>query len=153
MLRYEKNSDGSERWSTDRGSITLLRPAPTIMVWVYDGHVDTPAYADAIMQATEPAMAAGLKPIQFIDLEKLTSYDSTFRVKIAEWGKKNKDRLGKLYIYYKTESKLVGMAVYVINLALGGAYHIMRTRREFDATLARCIAEAQRGTTTSPTGL
>lgn len=125
-------------WSGSEGKIVLVRPAPAVMLFVYQGVIEAeavPLIANAVDR--EIALTGGRRPDQFLDLEAMTSYASEFRVQIAQWGGANKHRLGQLHVLFKSSSRLVAMAVSVVNLALGGAFHFASSRRAFEEALER----------------
>jgi hypothetical protein len=125
-------------WSGGEGKILLVRPAPAVMLFVYEGVIGAEAVA-SIANAVdrEIALTGGRRPDQFLDLEAMTSYASDFRVQLAQWGGVNKHRLGQLHVLFNPSSRLVAMAVSVVNLALGGAFNFASSRRAFEEALAR----------------
>jgi hypothetical protein len=119
------------------GPTCLLRLdwGPSTIRATYVGHVMA-ACAQPLIRRSELMMRAGQGPCtSFQDAWLVTGYESGMRVNMVEWAKKNPTATKELHIL--SQSKIMNMAVAVMNLALGGVVKGYSKRQDFDVMAKR----------------
>ena len=118
-----------EEWSSERGSLRVERPAPNIVIYRGQGHLQA-ELAELFVQSVNDALENGTKPHLFWDGEGMTGYDSQVRIRIGEHCMAVKHEVAAMNVY--TPNRFVAMGAAVINVWLGGFFNIVRTRAELD---------------------
>jgi len=119
----------SERWSEDTSSVEISQITPVLAVMASrgPGHPNSkPFYAEHA-----PRICARPGSQIFWDLGSLTSTDLGVVRTCLGIGKANRANLGAVHMFY--DSPLVGMAVTVGNVALGGLLQLYREPEPFVA--------------------
>jgi hypothetical protein len=146
MKANDDDSDGSgkvgadastETWETERGSLVISHPAPGVIVFTYDGYV-TAAAVLLIERSVDRVLATGVRPDLFIDLARLTGYDSEYRKAVSAWGARLYRQFGEVRVFVR--SKLVAVGIAVSNLTAGGKLRPTTDRGLFDRALADAVA-------------
>jgi len=102
---------------------------------IYVGHVAA-ACAQPLIRHSEAMIRTGQAPFTlFHDAWLVTGYESGMRVDMVEWEKKHPGMTKELHML--SQSKIMGMAVAVINLAIGGAMKSYSKRQEFDVLVKK----------------
>lgn len=119
------------------GPTCLLRLdwGPSTIRATYVGHVMAEC-AQPLIRRSEAVMRAAQAPFtSFQDAWLVTGYESGMRVNMVEWAKKNPGATKEVHIL--SQSKIMGMAVAVMNLALGGVVKGYSKRQDFDVMAKR----------------
>jgi hypothetical protein len=126
-----------ETWETPRGSLVITQPAPGVILFTYHGYVTAEAVR-LIESSVDRVLATGVRPDLFIDLAKLTGYDSEYRKAVSAWGARLYRQFGEVRVFVR--SKLVAMGIAVSNLTAGGKLRPTTDRAVFEAALADAVA-------------
>jgi len=126
-----------EKWESPRGSLAITHPAPGVIVFTYQGHM-TADVVPFIERSVDRVLAAGHVPDLFIDLDRLTGYDSDYRQEVSKWGARTYRRLGE--VRFLVRSKIIAMGIAVSNLTAGGRLKPTTRRSEFQTALETAIS-------------
>jgi hypothetical protein len=138
MKAEETSSLGQpETWETPRGSLVITQPVPGVMVFTYHGYVTVDAVR-LIERSVDRVLATGVRPDLFIDLAKLTGYDSEYRKAVSAWGARLYRQFGEVRVFVR--SRLVAMGIAVSNLTAGGKLRPTTDRAVFETALADAVA-------------
>jgi hypothetical protein len=138
MKAGETSSSGQpETWETPRGSLVITQPVPGVMVFTYHGYITVDAVR-LIERSVDRVLASGVRPDLFIDLAKLTGYDSEYRKAVSAWGARLYRQFGEVRVFVR--SKLVAMGIAVSNLTAGGKLRPTTDRAVFETALADAVA-------------
>jgi hypothetical protein len=122
-------------WSSTKGLVRLTKAAPGVLVFTYEGDIDD-SCVEAVIAALERAIESeGGRVRQFLDFDRVSSYSSDFRVRLAAWYQTNLPRLGEVHIWAPPDKHFVSMAATLFALSLGGACHVAQNRPAFDRAL------------------
>lgn len=132
------SSERSHTWESPRGRLVISEPALGVIVFTYDGHMTSDVVP--FLEATvDRVLAEALRPDLFIDLERLTSYDSAYRKAISSWGARLHPRFGEVRVFVR--SRLVAMGIAVSNLTASNKLKPTTSRAQFQAALDASIRE------------
>jgi hypothetical protein len=128
------------RWSKDSSSVMFVELAPLLHLVVSRGrgHPDSRSF----YLAHAPSTCSREGSVIFWDLGGLQSTDLGVVSTCLGVGKANRKNIAQLHMYYA--SPLVGMAVTVGNVALGGLIEFHRQPEPFVDALARACADSSR---------
>jgi hypothetical protein len=112
----------------------LSRPTPNVLHLMMRGRIGA-EHAERIVVAFEQALCAGEPVHLFADMGDLEDYHSTLRIKVVEVFKRR--RACVLSVHAFSKSRIVGMGIAVVNLAIGGIVQHHATRAAFDAALRK----------------
>lgn len=132
------NSGRSHTWESARGRLVISEPAAGVIVFTYDGHM-TVDVVPFIESAVDRVLAEGLRPDLFIDLDRLTSYDSAYRKAISSWGARLHRHFGEVRVFVR--SRLVAMGIAVSNLTASNKLKPTTSRAQFQAALEESIRQ------------
>jgi len=132
----------SQDWKTDtwewaRGKLVISQPVLGTVLFTYDGHM----IADVmpfIVSTFDQVLAQGVRADMFVNLERMTGYDSDYRRAVSQWGASVQSRCGEHHFFVR--SRLLALGIAVSNLAAGGKLQVTTKRPEFEAAIARSIA-------------
>ena len=127
----------SETWESARGSLVISCPGAGVMLFTYRGYM-TAAVVPFIERAVDRMLATGVQPDLFIDLERMTGYDSEYRRAISQWGARMHRRFGEVRVFVR--SKLVAMGIAVSNLTAANKLKPTTNRAQFVADIAAAVA-------------
>jgi hypothetical protein len=130
----------SEERSTDRGSVSLLRPAPGVVQTRVAGFINQ-ELGRRIMAWVDGSIADGERPAVFHDWEEATGYETVVRQEFTTWFMGIRDAVESVHVF--TRSKIVAMGVSVVALAIGATILGHRDRESFETALASAVREAQ----------
>ncbi len=136
MIEATRFDDGSEGWKSERGAVRLTRPVPQVLLIRYEGFIGKD-FADPIIEAVEQHVTRFAGGDVFIDTEPLLAYEPEFRTAITQAMGRVASRCGLMAIFMK--SKLVAMAVTVMNLAQPGRQLAFSDRERFDRAVADAV--------------
>lgn len=128
--------EGSETWESPRGALVISHPVLGVILFTYRGHVTVDA-VPFIERAVDRVLAAKDRPDLFIDLDRLTGYDSSFRQEISKWGARMYRRMGEVRVLVR--SRIVAMGIAVSNLTAGGKLKPTTRRADFQKALDEAI--------------
>ena len=131
-------STRSHTWESPRGRLVISEPTAGVMVFTYDGHM-TADVVPFIESTVDRVLAQGLRPDLFIDLERLTSYDSAYRKAVSSWGARLHRRFGEVRVFVR--SRLVAMGIAVSNLTASNKLKPTTSRAQFQAALDESIRQ------------
>lgn len=128
------------RWSKDSSSVMFVELAPRLHLVASrgPGHPDSRSF----YLAHGPSACAREGSVIFWDLGGLLSTDLGVVSTVLGVGKAHRKNIAQLHMYYA--SPLVGMAVTVGNVALGGLIEFHRQPEPFVEALARACADSCR---------
>jgi hypothetical protein len=132
------SSSRSHTWESPRGRLVISEPTLGVMVFTYDGHM-TSDVVPFIEATVDRVLARGLRPDLFIDLERLSSYDSAYRKAISSWGARLHRRFGEVRVFVR--SRLVAMGIAVSNLTASNKLKPTTSRAQFQAALDASVRE------------
>jgi len=132
------SSSRSHTWESARGRLVISEPTAGVIVFTYDGHmtVDVVPFIEATV---DRVLAEGVRPDLFIDLDRLTSYDSAYRKAISSWGARLHRRFGEVRVFVR--SRLVAMGIAVSNLTASNKLKPTTSRAQFQAALDESIRQ------------
>jgi hypothetical protein len=104
-----------------------------VVRFVLEGHMEA-VFADHIQEIVEAALANGASPHVFLDAAEATSLDSQFRVRLTPWHKQIAPKVQSQNILVR--SKIVAMAVSVVNMGIGHVLKAFSHRPHFEAVMA-----------------
>lgn len=125
-----------ESWSSDQGELVITHPVTGVIVFTYRGHIGVGA-VPVIERAEARVAALGIRPDLFIDLEKMTGYDSDYRAAVSKWGARTYHRHGEVRVLVR--SILVAMGIAVSNLTAANKLRPTTKRVEFQAAIDAAI--------------
>lgn len=134
-MNVEEGTDSSCRehvWRSARGSLVVTQPALGVMVFTYDGYM-TADVVPFIEAEVDRVLELGLRPDLFIDLARITGYDSDYRKAVSAWGAEVYRRLGRVRVFVR--SRLVAMGIAVSNLTAANKLEPMTNRAQFQAAI------------------
>jgi anti-anti-sigma regulatory factor len=144
-MTVEGTSSGrSHTWESPRGRLVISEPAAGVIVFTYDGHM-TADVVPFIEATVDRVLAEGLRPDLFIDLDRLTSYDSAYRKAISSWGARLHRRFGEVRVFVR--SRLVAMGIAVSNLTAANKLKPTTSRAQFQAALDESIRQRRQQST------
>jgi hypothetical protein len=128
------------RWSKDASSVMFVELAPRLHLVASrgPGHPESRSF----YLAHAPGACGREGSVIFWDLGGLTSTDLGVVSTVLGVGKANRKNIAQLHMYYA--SPLVGMAVTVGNVALGGLIEFYRQPDPFVEALGRACADSCR---------
>lgn len=129
------------RWSKGPSSVDVLRLTERTSMIITRG----PGSADAVdFHAEQGARVCGIEDaVLFWDAGALTSSNLDVMRTCMGVGKANLHNLAAVYVLY--DSPIVGMAITVVNLSLGGRLRFYRQREPFvDAFSRHCAGSSSR---------
>lgn len=138
------SSGRSQTWESPRGRLVISEPAAGVIVFTYDGHM-TADVVPFIEAAVDRVLAEGLRPDLFIDLDRLTSYDSAYRKAVSSWGARLHRRFGEVRVFVR--SRLVAMGIAVSNLTAANKLKPTTSRAQFQAALDESIRQRRQQST------
>lgn len=118
--------------TSERGTVTVTRPVPHVELLRAEGHAPGEV-VDSILELRDVIIRESGRILIFDDLEMMTGYDSAVRVRLTEWSRLHKPKIGSFHIL--TRSRVAAMGVTVANLALGGHIRAHARREDFEAAL------------------
>jgi hypothetical protein len=137
-------SGRSHTWESPRGRLVISEPAAGVIVFTYDGHM-TADVVPFIEATVDRVLTECSSPDLFIDLDRLTSYDSAYRKAISSWGARLHRRFGEVRVFVR--SRLVAMGIAVSNLTAANKLKPTTSRPHFQAALDESIRQRrQQGT-------
>jgi hypothetical protein len=83
-------------------------------------------------------LALGIRPDVFVDLEKISGYESEYRRAVSQWGARTHRRFRQAR--FLVRSRIVAMGVAVSNLTSGGVIKATTQRSEFEAALQSAVS-------------
>jgi uncharacterized protein (DUF1330 family) len=125
-----------ETWSSERGELVITHPVTGVIVFTYRGQIGVGAVS-VIERAEARVASLGIRPDLFIDLEKMTGYDSDYRAAVSKWGARTYHRHGEVRVLVR--SILVAMGIAVSNLMLANKLRPTTKRSEFQAAIDAAI--------------
>jgi anti-anti-sigma regulatory factor len=132
------SSSRSHTWESARGRLVISEPTAGVIVFTYEGHM-TAEVVPFIEATVDRVLAEGLRPDLFIDLDRLTSYDSAYRKAISSWGARLHRRFGEVRVFVR--SRLVAMGIAVSNLTASNKLKPTTSRAQFQAALDESIRQ------------
>jgi anti-anti-sigma regulatory factor len=138
------SSGRSQTWESPRGRLVISEPAAGVIVFTYDGHM-TADVVPFIEATVDRVLAEGLRPDLFIDLDRLTSYDSAYRKAVSSWGARLHRRFGEVRVFVR--SRLVAMGIAVSNLTAANKLKPTTSRAQFQAALDESIRQRRQQST------
>ena len=116
-----------ERWAEDDSSVDIIRVTETLSVLATcgPGHIG----ARPFYERYAPQTCQHPESVIFRDLGSLTSTELTIVRTCIGIGKDNRHNLAAVHMFY--DSPMVGMAVTVANVALGGIFSLYREAEPF----------------------
>lgn len=136
MLVRGEQADGSERWSSPFGQLTVRHPAPGVVVFVEVGALDI-LFVEPILLHSNRALEGARSVEVFVDCYDLTSYDPEVRNASSRWLRRNASRVAAQHMLVRSRFTKLGLAV--VSLAFGGLIHGHHERASFDAALAQAL--------------
>src|SRR5262249_49153281 len=112
-------------------------PVLGVIVFTYDGHMTVGAVA-FVERSVNRVLALKDRPDLFIDLAKMTGYDSDYRREISKWGERMQSRFGEVRVLVRP--RIVAMGIAVSNLTARGKLKPTTQRAEFQKALDEAIA-------------
>jgi hypothetical protein len=133
---------GAKTWESVRGRLAISRPAPHVILAIYEGHltVDMVPFFEA---SVAPALETGIRQHLFIDLEHISGYDSEYRRAITKWGVRTQRYFEQTR--FLVRSRIVAIGVAVSNLSSGGFLEATTKRSEFEAALQTAMRRDEVG--------
>ncbi len=121
-----------QAWSTERGSLTCEEAGRDVLVMKLAGHLEA-SLAEHLQKAVEAALTGGARPHLFLDAADATGLDPQFRIQLTPWHKRISARVQSQNVLVK--SKIIAMAISVMNMSAGHVLKPYNQRREFEAAL------------------
>jgi hypothetical protein len=140
MLVRGEQADGSERWSSPFGLLTVQHPAPGVLVFIEAGSLDI-RFADPIILHSDRALTEARTVEVFVDAYDLVGYDPEVRNAASGWLRRNASRVSAQHMLVRSRFTKMGLAV--VSLAFGGLIHGHHDRKSFDAELAQALRRAR----------
>lgn len=122
----------AERWSLGDAEVSVSRPAPEVIVYVFKGRM-VPEFVEHIRAAAEPLVASGKRVDLFFDTEPMTGYHPEFRVQMTAWHEELENATRSSGVLVR--SRVVKMAIAIANLATGGKMVSYSERRSFETAI------------------
>lgn len=119
------------RWSMDKSAVTIMQITERLSMVAScgPGHPESRTF----YAAHAPSTCASPDSVIFFDLSKLLSTDLGVVSTCLSVGKANRPNIARVHMFYR--SPLVGMAVTVGNVALGGLIQLHRDAETFHDAL------------------
>lgn len=140
MLVRGEQADGSERWSSPFGQLTVRHPAPGVVVFVEVGSLDI-LFVDPIIAHSNRALEEARTVEVFVDCYDLASYDPEVRNAATRWLRRNASRVTAQHMLVRSRFTTMGLAV--VSLAFGGLIHGHHDRASFEAALAQALRRSR----------
>jgi hypothetical protein len=143
-MKQEEGSDWGrgQTWESPRGSLVVTQPVLGVMLFTYRGYM-TVEVVPFIERSVDGVLARGLRPDLFIDLERMTGYESAYRKAVSLWGAKMYRHFGDVRVLVK--SKLVAMGIAVSNLTAANKLEPTTSRVTFQAHMDAAIGRRSNG--------
>jgi len=125
---------------TPRGRLALWTLDQGFLVFQIVAHGDK-AFVSPIVAGFERSLRNGTSVQMFVDVGRMTSYDTELRTEVTAALAQQRKRIGCLHIVVR--SKIVAMGVSVANLALGGIMTIHGDTGPFQHALEGSLARAK----------
>jgi hypothetical protein len=132
-----------DKYTTDRGVMTIERPAPHVMVVRGHGYAEA-AFTGPVLAARDAIIDERGHIALFDDLERVTGYDSEVRTRLTGWASEHRRQIVAFHIL--TRSRLVAMGVAVASVALGGHIRAHTQRSAFERALVDEVHRDHRAT-------
>jgi hypothetical protein len=140
MLVRGEQADGSERWSSPFGQLTVSHPAAGVLVFVEVGSLDI-RFVEPIILHSNLALEQAPAIEVFVDAYDLVGYDPEVRNAASAWLRRNAARVLAQHMLVRSRFTKMGLAV--VSLAFGGLIHGHHERTSFDAELAQSLRRAR----------
>lgn len=121
-----------ETCESPRGRLTISHPVPHVILFTYWGYL-TADFVPFVEASFDRVLAAGIRPDIFVDLGRVTGYESEYRRGISQWGARNYRHFGQAR--FLVQSRIMAMGVTVSNLSAGGIIKATPKRSDFEAAL------------------
>lgn len=130
-----------ETCESSRGRLTISHPVPHVILFTYWGYL-TADFVPFIEASVERVLAAEIRPDIFVDLGRVSGYESEYRRGVSQWGARNYRHFGE--VRFLVQSRIMAMGVTVSNLSAGGIIKATTKRSDFEAALQARCAEVRR---------
>jgi hypothetical protein len=117
---------------SSRGRLTISHPVPHVILFTYWGYL-TAEFVPFIEASVDRVLAAGIRPDIFVDLGRVSGYESEYRRGVSKWGSRNYQHFGQ--VRFLVQSRIMAMGVTVSNLTAGGVIKATTKRSDFEAAL------------------
>jgi hypothetical protein len=133
-LKSESLPDGTMRLSCEKCSVTYSFPEPDVVLARYAGVLTAELYTGVVeIMARRLAVRPTLR--LFADLGDITDYDAGFREGWAGWFRTHRKSISALHVLFR--SRLVGIGLTVIGVAIGGNIITYSDRDAFEGVVPR----------------
>lgn len=140
VLRQILDTPQEATWVSDRGTLTIRWPTPTVLLYVETGHLHA-GFAPLIVDAYETAVRDGAKPAVFVDCERLVTYDGEIRRAPSTWIQQNRHRIVEQHMLVR--SRFTRMGLQLVSVFLGGVIVGHSERRTFEQALREALVAAR----------
>ena len=122
------------------GSVAIDELAPGVVLYKMSGYLDG-GFVPRFEEAAAAQVARGHHVDLFFDTDRMTGYHPEFRRRMTAWHIALKPQTRSLNVLVK--SKLIAMAISVVNLFTGGMLKSFSTHAAFDAAMRAAIERAR----------
>jgi hypothetical protein len=130
---------GDETWESSRGRLMISHPAPHVILFTYSGYL-TADFVPFVEASVDRVLATGIRPDIFVDLGRVSGYESEYRRAISQWGARNYRRFGQ--VRFLVQSRIMAMGVTVSNLTAEGIIKATTKRSDFEAALQAALCRS-----------
>jgi hypothetical protein len=120
--------------------VVVEAPAADVFVFRMSGRMSESFVSN--FETSVAKRALGEKVDVFFDTEKMTSYEPGFRVKMTAWHEALRPRTRSAHVL--VTSKIVAMAISIVNMATRGLLRSHSNRSTFDVEIDRAVARVRR---------
>jgi hypothetical protein len=137
-IRYAMPKHGV-RISSTRGEVNVWMETPTLLMLTHYGYL-SPEMGDSFVSAAKRITANARTFTVAADCFDVLTYHPNYRLKITDWLRQNQDRIVANHVY--SRSRMVQLAVSVVNLVLRKQIALHRNIEDFERVLLDARADA-----------
>lgn len=136
VIRKVVDTPGEHAWVSDRGTLTIRWPVPSVLLYVETGHLHA-GFAPHIVEAYETTTRRGVRPHVFVDCERLVNYDPEVRRQPTAWIQHNRQRIVAQHMLVR--SRFTRMGLQLVSMFLGGVIVGHNERRTFEQAMREAV--------------
>jgi hypothetical protein len=140
LEELESSVDGAETcpesWESAGERLTISYPARSVMLFTYGGRL-TADVVPFVELSVDRVLKAGIRPHFFVDLEKVSGYDSEYRHAIERWSRRVETEVEGWF--FLVRSRIVAMGVTLSTLRSRAPIKATAKRSEFEAAMQTAL--------------
>lgn len=125
-----------ETWESPTERLTITYPARGVMLFTYGGHL-TADVVPFVEVSVDRVLKAGIRPHFFVDLEKVSGYDSEYRLAMKPWALRVETQVEGWF--FLVRSRIVAMGVTLSTLRSRAPIKATAKRSEFEAAMQKAV--------------